>query len=438
VAGLAATGILKRAGHDVVCLEATDRIGGRILTVHDPLAPIAVELGAEFVHGRPPETWELIRAANLTSYEHTAQALHLGRGGVVQQKRVGELADRVLSQLAKSSRRKDESFEDYLRRCRQPAAVKNWARVHIEGFNAARADLISVTSLTEDSEAADKIEGDRTFRIPAGYDSIPISLLQSIPDYQSVVHLNSIVERVHWRRGAVEIHYRSALDLQPVRLKCRQLIVTVPLGVLQASTPNLGAIQFEPEPGPVLRAARSLQFGQVYRVTLRFREAFWEDDEKLKSVGFLISQDKRFFAWWTAHPVISPLLTGWMAGSAAERFRPSDRSQIAAEALASLARILDRRIPAPDAIHFHDWRNDPFFRGAYSYVPVNALAARKTLAEAVESTLFFAGEATNLNGHSGTVHGAIESGVRAAALVDVKSDLNHSRGQRMNRGRISR
>jgi Flavin containing amine oxidoreductase len=307
VAGLAATGILKRAGHDVVCLEATDRIGGRILTVHDPLAPIAVELGAEFVHGRPPETWELIRAANLTSYEHTAQALHLGRGGVVQQKRVGELADRVLSQLAKSSRRKDESFEDYLRRCRQPAAVKNWARVHIEGFNAARADLISVTSLTEDSEAADKIEGDRTFRIPAGYDSIPISLLQSIPDYQSVVHLNSIVERVHWRRGAVEIHYRSALDRQPVRLKCRQLIVTVPLGVLQAS-----------------------------------------------------------------------------------------------------------------------------------YVPVNALADRKTLAEAVESTLFFAGEATNLNGHSGTVHGAIESGVRAAALVDVKSDLNHSRGQRMNRGRISR
>lgn len=32
-------------------------------------------------------------------------------------------------------------------------------------------------------------------------------------------------------------------------------------------------------------------------------------------------------------------------------------------------------------------------------------------------TLFFAGEATELQGHSATVHGAIASGVRAAKLA---------------------
>jgi monoamine oxidase len=165
VAGLTAAAILKGAGKEVRCLEATDRVGGRILTLHDPLAPLPIELGAEFVHGRPPETWEWIRSANLTAYEHSAEALHLDSGRVLQDRHVGEIADRFLSQSAKFVARKDRSFEDYLRRSRQRADLKDWARVHIEGFNAARAELISVASLTQDAEAAEQIEGDRAFRI---------------------------------------------------------------------------------------------------------------------------------------------------------------------------------------------------------------------------------------------------------------------------------
>ena len=54
-AGLAALRELHGAGLSAVCIEATGRIGGRIYTVHDPQSPDAIELGAEFVHGRPPE-----------------------------------------------------------------------------------------------------------------------------------------------------------------------------------------------------------------------------------------------------------------------------------------------------------------------------------------------------------------------------------------------
>jgi phytoene dehydrogenase-like protein len=156
VAGLAAACTLARAGRNVRCLEATDRVGGRILTVHDPLAPLPVELGAEFVHGQPPETWDLIRAANMTVYEHTAKALHIDRGRVITNKEVGELADKVLAKMAKSVRKKDESFEDYLRRSRQRPGVKKWSRIHIEGFNAASSKLISAASLAQDAEAAEK------------------------------------------------------------------------------------------------------------------------------------------------------------------------------------------------------------------------------------------------------------------------------------------
>lgn len=417
VAGLAATAKLIAAGQRVICLEATARIGGRILTVHDPLASLPVELGAKFIHGLPPETWQLVRQAGLTAYEHTAEALHLDRGRILKDQKVGEIADDMLAQAAKSSRKKDETFEDYLRRSHQSPDLKKWARVHIEGFNAAHSDLVSAASLVAESKAAGEIEGDRSFRILNGYDSIPAALLRSIPESDSVVHLNCVVERVNWRRGFVEVHYRQNFDPDEQTLRCRRLIVTVPLGVLQANPASRGAIRFDPAPSRILRAAASLEFGQVHRVTFRFGNAFWEDCEQFKRAGFLISRDPGFFAWWTMHPILAPLLTGWSAGAAAHQFHSIGESRVAATALESLARILHRKVPAPEAVYYHDWQADPFFRGAYSYAPIGGQAARRALAKPEEDTLFFPGEAANTEWHASTVHGAIASGLKAAGLV---------------------
>ena len=63
-----------------------------------------------------------------------------------------------------------------------------------------------------------------------------------------------------------------------------------------------------------------------------------------------------------------------------------------------------------------DWQSDRFARGAYSYVAVGGLDAPARLAEPVEDTLFFAGEATH-DRLSGTVAGAMASGYRAAEEV---------------------
>jgi monoamine oxidase len=60
-----------------------------------------------------------------------------------------------------------------------------------------------------------------------------------------------------------------------------------------------------------------------------------------------------------------------------------------------------------------DWQRDPFALGAYSWVPVGALEAERALARSV-GPLLFAGEAAHFDGACGTVHGAIETGVRAA------------------------
>ena len=60
-----------------------------------------------------------------------------------------------------------------------------------------------------------------------------------------------------------------------------------------------------------------------------------------------------------------------------------------------------------------DWQEDELSLGAYSWVPVGALKAQRALAEAV-GPLHFGGEATHFKGACATVHGAIETGIRAA------------------------
>ncbi len=53
IAGLAAARVCAEAGLKVVVLEASERVGGRIRTLR--VGDAVVELGAEFVHGQPPE-----------------------------------------------------------------------------------------------------------------------------------------------------------------------------------------------------------------------------------------------------------------------------------------------------------------------------------------------------------------------------------------------
>jgi monoamine oxidase len=67
-----------------------------------------------------------------------------------------------------------------------------------------------------------------------------------------------------------------------------------------------------------------------------------------------------------------------------------------------------------EAEWMHDWVHDPLARGAYSYQLVDGADAPAALARPLGGTLFFAGEATDSEGATGTVHGAISSGRRAA------------------------
>jgi monoamine oxidase len=402
-----------------LCIEARDRIGGRVLTIRDPLSPVPIELGAEFVHGRPPEIWDIIRAGRLTAYDCAGKAVRLKNGRPKNDQDAWESVDRVMSDMQTAAKEdEDQTFASFLERSPHPEEAKRLAGSYVEGFNAARKEVIGIASLAEDARAADEIDGDHSFRILNGYESVILHLFNGIGEIGTKLLLNSIVERVEWKRGAAIVHFRSALTGEVDKVRARRVIITIPLGVLQMSCDTAGSIRFEPEPVEHLSAARALRFGQVVRLVLRFREAFWESNREISDAGFLLSDERLFPTWWTSLPVHAPVITGWSAGPDADELLGQSRSAVVSEAIATLARITgcarERLSGLLQAAYAHGWDEDPFARGAYSYVPAGALASRRRLAEPVADTFYFAGEATSLDGHGGTVHGAIASGKRAA------------------------
>ena len=110
---------------------------------------------------------------------------------------------------------------------------------------------------------------------------------------------------------------------------------------------------------------------------------------------------------------------GWAGGPKGERLACQDDCSIKEQALGSLTNIFGKR-SIPGLLlefHHHNWRADSFSMGAYTYLPVNGLDLPKVLGAPVQDTLFFAGEATTIDYQLGTVHGALESGLRAAHEV---------------------
>jgi monoamine oxidase len=395
-AGLAAARDLRAAGMGVCCVEARARIGGRILTARDADTPMAIELGAEFVHGRPSEIFEL----DLNIYETGGRPVSVSEEAAEDQE---EESEDILGDVARTaSEENDETFQSFIDRSSYPEWQKKQATAFVEGFNAARREVIGTAALAHDQRAVDKIEGDRTFRIREGYDAVIAWLAAGIE-----VRLNCAVDKVRWRPGEVELLLADGSTVSG-----RRAVITAPLGVLQA-----GAIGFDPEPHAILEAARALRFGDAFRVTFLFEQAFWDESPRTADAGFLFSDEPVFPVWWTGRPVEPRAITGWTAGPKADALLGLPGEQVVTKAVAVLRRILNVPVLPPHSAWFHDWHADPFSRGAYSYVPAGALPARRVLAEPVEDTLYFAGEATDLLGYGGTVHGAIASGRRAAKQI---------------------
>lgn len=429
VAGLAAACQLSRAGLAVHIVEARDRIGGRVFTHIDSVCNCPVELGAEFIHGKSSEIWELLRKARaeITEVQGDAWCVEKGR---LSPCGFCDDVDEILKNMDVS--KPDESFAEFLERCcRSPKVqakqrAKERALSYVSGFNAADPALVGVHWLVKEMQAEEKIEGWRAFRLHNGYKDLLDVFQQELKTYNVTVQVEAVVQQVQWNPGKVRLTVRGKKTEST--LEAARALITLPLPLLKAQPEVPGAIRFTPElPTKKRDSLERLEMGKVIRATLRFRERFWENikppgaKKSLSGMSFLFGQNDWFPTWWTANPAKWPTITGWAPFRCAERLSGKSHSFVAEKGLQTLGALLRVNHTELEGlleeVQSHDWQTDPFSQGAYTYGKVGADGVHEALAEPVGNTLYFAGEATDTTGNNGTVHGAIASGNRAAQQI---------------------
>lgn len=426
-AGLAAARELSRHSRRLMILEARNRLGGRIFTRRDSSHPLPFELGAEFIHGEAEETFRITDAAALGVVRLPDQHLWRQRKKLVEIPDFWEQIHREMAKIPENGR--SQSFSEFLASRRIDEKKKKMLLNFVEGYHAADPDRIAARALAAGDEETGAAMNNQ-YRVVSGYDRLIDFLAAGLDRERVRLQTDAIVHGVEWKRGRVRVESRSRAGRERDPIEGQRLLVTLPIGVLRARPGDEGGVRFDPPLRDRERAIDRIASGDAAKIIFTFRERFWDDEVFVKSrvtknssvttLQFLHSWDLPVPTFWTAAPLIAPVVTGWCGGPGAAALLAAGEEAFADRAIESLAKILSipRKLIDEQITgwHTHDWTHDPFSRGAYSYVMTGGEGAQKKLAQPVDGTIFFAGEATDAE-QTGTVAGAIRSGLRAADQI---------------------
>src|SRR5581483_1196345 len=164
-------------------------------------------------------------------------------------KRTDDLFDEVKKALQASDLsggKPDISFQEFLDKAGRnglSTEARALALQFVQGFDAADPVRVSAQSIAEEWASGGMLDAPQS-RPVGGYSAVLTALAGALDRKIAHVQLQTVVTRVGWRRGAVDV---EGLFLgRPFRVSAPRVIVTVPVGVLQLPGGALGAIAFSP------------------------------------------------------------------------------------------------------------------------------------------------------------------------------------------------
>jgi monoamine oxidase len=392
-AGLAAGRMLHDAGKKVFILEAQDRVGGRIHSDYF-FGDVLIELGAEFIHGENAATHRLLQDYGLATtdapryrgmwwaWDKEAQA----RGNLP------EAVQNVLAELDKAyaaipETETDISLAEYFRQMGFDSEAIAYADVYFAQTCCASIESLSIADLAR--EMRNDTSGKEEFRVKGGYSAFLAKYSEGL-----TIRLNEPVKIIEQREIVL-------VQIGGGYYEAKTALMSVSLSVLQR-----GQIQFLPRLSPEKQAAiQAMKMQAATKLIYHFDKPYWDE-----RVIYLLHRGKTP-RWWTNGNLISCFATA----EAAEHLDSLSEKEALAIGLEELSGMLNQPDLAEHCLKAKriSWAHEQFVGGGYAHVPAGAAEARLELAKP-EGRLFFAGEATAYHSNPQTVHGALESGWRAA------------------------
>lgn len=404
--GLCAADKLLASGYEPLVLEASDHAGGRVRAL-EGFADIPIELGAEEVHGPDNAVAKLASELGIGLIHHSTTDDMLRLDGELvtldQAQRDPDVARAcdVIDHLS-DYRGENWSAEEFLIRSHFPRRAWHYLDSRLGVEHGTTLDRLAMRGFATYQKGWEARETNYT--LDRRYSDLFIPMLTRLDNR---IRLNAAVAAIEWSGQPVVRLFNSE------EIKCRAVIVTIPLPILRERL-----LHFSPQlPAQKIAAADSIGMDTGMKIVLKFKHRFWDENIYfIHTDGFL----PQFWAPCKGKSETSHVLTAFVGGTRAEvldsmsvdpvRFAIEELDELFGGRIAS--RSFERGLIA-------DWGADPYVRGLYSYpTPQTTEASREALARPVGKKLFFAGEATNTLGASGTVHGAMDTGWRAAAEVE--------------------
>jgi len=388
-AGIAAARWLREHGSSALLLEARDRVGGR---AHTDKATFGMPLdrGCAWLHSATMNPWaHLARDLGFTVLEQPPD----------WRRRVGART-RTPQELAELGRELEHDFSLA-------------ARAVAEGRDVA------VSELVPDNAVRPQFDAIMTWYIGIESDSVSSVDLASFDDVEvnwavreglgSVVaraahgldvRLATPVHGIDWRGRGVTVQTSAG------SIEARAVIVTAPTSVLAQD-----AIRFEPAlPALLQEALHDVPLGIANKVFFRMEPGALPFEGTTHFTG---TDQQSQTCSYQVRPAGQELLLAYFGGRFARDLE--QRGGLEHFARGELSSIFGsdftRRITKSLTV---GWSQDRWARGSYSAARPGRAHMREVLNQPVGERIFLAGEAGSVQ-HFGTIHGAWESGVRAAS-----------------------
>jgi monoamine oxidase len=387
-AGLAAAEAIAAAGVEVVVVEARERVGGRVWSERLVNGGL-IERGAEFITDGYDVTVEI---AGRLGIELDGMGIHYPDRDLVPgpgpEAAVLAQAAEAVAELA-STEPKASALEVF-RRAVESSAVRDVLETRLQ---SALAHPLVDLEASYAMHLPDLVKSAETRRMRGGNQRLASELAAILGDR---VRLGCPVREVRSAGDGVRV-LGDGVDISATAC-----VVAVPVALLP------GGIRFDPPiEAAAERAITSIPTSRAAKLAVPLATS--------SPARAVMSGPDRFWAWTTPCDEVGGRVAGAWAG--AEPVLESLGVHVGAgEWIRHLRRLWPALDLEEDGAVLTVWEDDPWARGAYSVLP-SVPDSRGSAASIGTETVVFAGEHTAEPEWTGTMEGALRSGLRAASDV---------------------